>query len=352
MTEAGRWAFDRTKLAPGPWIVLGWLGPWCCVRPLLVTVNPADGAATALRSSLAPADADGSTDTLEAAVREPSRELREAALDRILVAMSGDVNHPAWVSLEGFVATLGELPATTFDVIDRLIAHPAACAMALVVWGTTRFDALWYGLERLPFLWELVPARAWRDAVAVWARGALDGVPEDLRATVREALTAQLGALRSQVAMRSPSVAVALTDAARRAGITPTGDREYATVAQLLSAAPQADAVAGGNVADVTQRAWRAHADAQWPEWSGMLPALAELRAGVAPPLRALVPVPDDHRSPALAAPVYAALCAAAGAPVSLATLFELRRLREFDAEAWLDLHFWTTVRALARAAD
>jgi hypothetical protein len=343
----GRWALDRDALAPGPWITLAWLGSWCCLRPLLVTVAARDGAVEA-GDSVAPPEPSAAP-TLESATRLGDRREREAAFDGLLAAMGGDPSHPAWTSLDGFVATLGELPPTTFDVIDRLTAHPPACAMALLLWASSCFEALWRGLEGLPFLWELVPAGVWCGAVDVWVRETLAAVPPDLRDTVRPMVVAQWRALRAQVAARSPSVAAVLSLAAVRAGLDVADDPEHTAVLGLLAAGEAVDAIAVPALTEAQQRAWRTHADDDWPAWDGMREALDAARPTLPSALQPLVPVPDDHRTALIAAPVFAALCAVAGAPVPDAVRFELKRLREFDGDAWVDLHLWTTVRALAR---
>jgi len=343
----GRWAIDRDALAPGPWIALAWLGSWCCLRPLLVSVAAREGAVAAGDSVAPPGP--GAAPTLESAARLGDRREREAAFDALLAAMGGDPGHPAWASLDGFAATLGELPPTTFDVIDRLVAHPPACAMALLLWASSRFEALWRGLEGLPFLWELVPAEVWCGAVAAWTKGTLAAVPPDLHHTVRPLMVAQWRALRAQVATRSPSVAAVLSVAAMRAGLDVTDDPEHGAVLGMLATGAAVDEFAMPALVDAQQRAWRTHADDEWPTWEGMREAVEAARPALPVALRPLLPVHDDHRTPLIAAPVFAALSAVAGVPVTDAVRFELKRLREFDADAWVDLHLWTTLRALAR---
>lgn len=338
----GRWHFDRASRTPGPWLVVGWLGAWCCLRPTLTEVAPRDLGVPTL--SLPTTPPDDAVPPLERVIRIASTRERVAALDALIAELACDAQHPAWSELEGFVATVGELPATTFDVVDRLVANPQACALALLLWGGTRFEALWNGLERLPFLWDAVSLGAWTSALQRWRSACVDALPEELRGAVAEVLTRQLAALLGQVSIRRPAVGVLLSVAIHRAGFA-LDDDEHRTVVQLLGQRVVADAVTEDNLRRTVQQLYQLHADDHWPRWPSYEDAVASL------PTHLRAYLPDDGgtwRQHFLHAPIVLALAAATDRPIAPAALFDLRALREFDGERWTDIQLWTTIRALS----
>jgi hypothetical protein len=207
------------------------------------------------------------------------------------------------------------------------------------------FEALWNGLERLPFLWDAVSLGAWTNALQRWKSACLDTLPEELRGAVTEFLTRQLAGLLAQVSIRRPAVGVLLSVSIHRAGLA-LDDSEHRMVVQLLGQRVIADAVTAENIRRAVQRLYQLHADDHWPRW----PSYEDAVASLPPRLRAYLPDDDGTwRQDFLRAPIVLALSAVTDRPIAPATLFDLRALREFDGERWTDIQLWTTIRALSK---
>jgi hypothetical protein len=88
---------------------------------------------------------------------------RFAAWRELLRTMSLDSAHPDWENLVSLLANATTLPETTYNVVEALAQLPKAAA-ACVVRNQTP-PLFWQFMERLSFLWSLVPLSAWIQAV-------------------------------------------------------------------------------------------------------------------------------------------------------------------------------------------
>lgn len=341
----GRWRRPGETGEAGPYLALGRVGEDWALRPLQIQVGVRE------RASEAPCDLDAPAVTLAEAVRGAGVG-RRSALDRVLDALAGDLRHPDWPALDGYLETLAWLPASTFDVIGRLVERPRACALALLRCPAERFETLWGALETSAFSWELVPFAAWRRALAVWADSWRVEVPVGVEALVLAAQNDAFGASLRRVAARSPSVALHLARAAVVCGLKLPDDEARAMdgVVQLPDFAEAQAATNIGPESDLRRELLRAHADDRWPQWTNFLAAEQNLRAQAPPWLTALLPdAAERHRRDVLAAPTVAAVAAVWGVRLDAAAIFELRQLRDFDPDWYVEAHRWTTVRAFAR---
>jgi hypothetical protein len=317
------WSLLADQLTTGPWLVLGYVGEHARLRPLLLTIQ---GNAPALSTPSGPRT------TFDEAVRLGPKE-RLPAIAKALQGMTSDLDHSAWLQVQRYLATLGHLPATTFDVVRALATVPDAAVAALLL--GTNFDATWAGLEELPFSWALVPVKSWIRGVGalvrsveakadLWramgwdvARGRRERLapfwergPRQARflATVLEAATMTLAGL--------PGVPQPLLSHARSA----EGRRQ---LAHLLE----------GERTDLLLR--HAATEDLWPE--GDVRALA-IETGVSPAVLDEIHVPPDlpHRRDVYNAPGVAAALSVLGLACPLPLLVQIRRLRSFD-EHWFD---------------
>jgi hypothetical protein len=150
----GSWHFVASDHAPGPWLVVARYGNAIRLRPVLVTNRPNEVI-------------EGQPGTLDHALLCPVREERFRRLVAFFDALAPGFSDRDWTRLAPFVATLGQFPATTFDVVRRIASHGALAAYALLKADDGAFMRVWNGLEELPFMWHLVPIPAWVKAVRV-----------------------------------------------------------------------------------------------------------------------------------------------------------------------------------------
>ncbi|HEU0077972.1 MAG TPA: STY4851/ECs_5259 family protein, partial [Longimicrobiaceae bacterium] len=159
--DARTWEVPEAGMGAGPWLVLGWQGDWCRVRPLMWQVP---------RPEEEPAEAASSYTFAAVCERERVPERWSVALRDVANALGADPGHPDWKVVDGLVDWTERLPASTFALLRALSQAPQAAAMAALRIDTARFDLLWDALESLPFWWRLVPRSAWSAAAASWVR--------------------------------------------------------------------------------------------------------------------------------------------------------------------------------------
>lgn len=146
-------------LEPGPWWVIGRDGDWARFRPLLLVVASEDPPMDRLDASLA------------TAIREPDPERRRQAVDRVLITLGQDPDHRDWSLLFDFIRMAREFPASSLDVLCRLVAHPRTLVQALFRVEEQSFDAVWSLSTQMPFLWILVPITDWLEAATRYFGG-------------------------------------------------------------------------------------------------------------------------------------------------------------------------------------
>lgn len=136
---------------------------------------------------------------LAAALELRDKAQRCAALDRALALLVEDHRHPDWKILDAYVATLGDIHASTFDVFERVLQQPAVAAGLLLRAHRADFDRIWDALEELPFSWNLVAIRDWTRA----ARAMLHAWQEEGGGAPLESLAAHVERLRELASHRS-----------------------------------------------------------------------------------------------------------------------------------------------------
>jgi len=157
------WRIDSHKLPPeGVLATVRGLGD-VCLTP--VFVPPASPQIMAEQLPHAPT----AFDTI---VRMQGDADRFTAWRELLRTMSFDSAHPDWGNLVSLLAHATTLPETTYNVVEALATLPQAAA-ACVVRNQTP-PLFWQFMERLSFLWSLVPLSSWIQAVhrhAIHVRG-------------------------------------------------------------------------------------------------------------------------------------------------------------------------------------
>ncbi len=306
-----RWVFDPDARAEGPWLITARHGGWYRCRPLAFYASgPVDKPAVGLTALFSIADAGARTE----------------AIRLHLEIMAMDAAHPDWPVLDAHARLLGDLPASTFDVVRALVRVPRACAqLALRVadWSAPEIRRTMDGLEELCFLWTTVPLGAW--AAAFEQRGRIiDAVmPEHTQAV----LTARCEAL----APTCPTVLPALYmwwRLTKRAGMVslPIELRCGLDVASAPSMLEARNACAGTLVAN--------KADEDWPKPTTPLAVPRGWRLTTA--------VVTDERRGILDAPVYAAAAALGHVQPDREAILFLDTARSFDEDWFVQCFMFT----------
>jgi hypothetical protein len=152
-----------------------------------------------------------SEDPLDRALLMEDRAARRAAITDLLGTV-GTLHSPVasaprnrehdvssmWSRIAPFVATLGDLPAPTFDAVRAVAANPfwAAYAVLDAAEQGDSLRAVWRAMNELPTSWYLIPTRAW-----VRAMGALRAVARraETRTPTRQLTALRLGQLESRL---------------------------------------------------------------------------------------------------------------------------------------------------------
>jgi hypothetical protein len=322
-------------VAPGPWLVLGYIGEQVRLRPLLLTVPGKEPD---------PSPPNSSASEFDAAVRTSPKDARLSALRTALGKMAANLDHPDWRRVQRHVATLGRLPATTFDVVRVLSEVPDAAVAALLLCGDG-LEMTWTGLEELPFSWALVPVKSWVRGVKALMRSA-DAKDELWRTLGWDRARARIETLKL-FWERGPKQALFMATILEVVCMTSSGvpppPQHLVSVARTPEGRRSLESLLTRQRTAMLAR--HAASDDWWPE--GDVRALA-LQAGITPAILDEVHIPADlgHRADVYDAPGVAAAISVLGVPCPLPLLLQIRRLRSFD-ETWFDMAHATALTNL-----
>lgn len=319
-----RWAFDPASKAGTTWLVTAREAGWYRCRPVPFWGK---GASPSLQG-------------LRAAVELDEQAKRLDAIRSNLDSLCSSWSHADWAVVDGYLRLLGDLPASTFDLVRTIAHHPCAAAMvALRVGGWAPADALqvFDGLEELVFLWEAIPLEAWDNA--------LDHLNAAFPASALELAAGEIAARGALVAQVIPSFHVVLDRWSRSRGM----QIEQPATPGIPLAMTRANRFAPMLLRprrDARAEVIRKHAaDEQWP-----VPH-PSLELVVPSDLAVSEPTDDLYRRRVLDAPVLLAL-AAAGQRVldPVETLF-LEDVRSFDEPYFSECFLRTFCALVARDA-
>lgn len=320
---APAWKIPDT-LQPGPWWVLGYYGDWARFRPLLWVV---EGERTEAESS-----------QLVEAICEPNPEIRQEKLRTCVNTLATDAEqHADWTRLFDYLRLTRTYPASSIDLFQHLKAAPEAMVMVLLKSADEEFNLVWSLSDQLPFSWYLVPVTAWLHAAeryfGVLRDRLADSGPDE------RILKDPFPDFRERVASRQPFFRSVCDWIGER--IFPDQPLENSELA-LARSSPEA-------VASLVQKHGQElqvgkDPDDRFPP--GLLSMELIEQPNFPPQFR------FDHLSylrPVRCAPFVAAQISLDAQDYSEALLFEIRQLRDFDAE-WFDNAFaWGLCLGLAR---
>lgn len=147
---AGAWNFLTVDREPGSWLIYPGADAEERFRPTLWNLPGEQPTGSRLTQAIAITHRPG----------------RAAALDEVIAALATDYVDPGWSELEYLAGHLGHLPLASFDLWRRFAHSPAGmAALALRMSGLPHGFVQRFTVE-LPFVWELVPYKAWRESVS------------------------------------------------------------------------------------------------------------------------------------------------------------------------------------------
>ncbi len=145
------------NLQSGPWWIIGRDGDWARFRPLLWVVSNRDTmVAEQLNDSM-----------LASAICEPCSEQRAILLAEVLQALGQNSDHPDWSKLFELIRLSQEFPASSLDVLTRLVTFPQTLALTLLKADENLFTCVWDFAEQMPFSWSLLSVHCWLEAATL-----------------------------------------------------------------------------------------------------------------------------------------------------------------------------------------
>ena len=327
------WYFDPEKRQPGPWLITGWDGDWCRLRPhcwmvpAISTLDSIDGENSVIQEGL----------SLEEAVKLSDTETRATVIDAIVTRIASDPNAPDWELVDCYIDHLIHLPPTTFDVVSRLARNPGAAALSILRARDDRFDSVWTSLEKLPFSWALIPVSSWVKAASLRykaARDALVPLASELGSEIEPILDSLFQTFCTQAPLRIPGMQCIAEIIRERVLGRPREECRYLQ----LAVSSQGSQFFQGLQEEAKQGLLQSHSSEQWPGGGGIEDWMSR-QNGVPIELKRLKYDAAGvifYRAAVLNAPICAAVAAVCGIQMPRELLFHVRRIREFDA-AWFD---------------
>ncbi len=310
----GTWLADSSNWQPGTWCVLGVRDHEMSHRPKIFRIE-------------------GTIETSEwARVCEiRGQDVRRDAFVTLYKNATGNSEHEVWERLEQVFKLAAELPATTFDALDRLSTVPEACAHAFATAGED-IERWWSELEELPFMWHLISLRDWRDAIV----SRLSSIPKSLRRSIGD--QAFVKNLVQHTAHQLGRDFVAFAFIAEHLQIDLGVDSSDLKSAQ--DRPPLVRFVRQQEFTDLIQR--RDPDRCNWPDhWAALTCLPNELHDDFN--RFKLRDAPQSWQCSVADAPVVAALACAFGVRLERADVMWLRKLRQFDRK-WFDFAYQSTL--------
>jgi hypothetical protein len=332
-TGTNRWQFVTETVAPGPWLITGWDGDWCRLRPLCFPVITRENSEIEYSEDI----------TFDNISRMFIVKDRLFAFDKFVGMLADSPEHTDWIRVDACIEYLNHLPSTTFDVVKRLVRNNDAVCMALLRANENNFESIWNGFEHLPFAWYLVPLKSWLKSAKsrlMYLQNALEKLlPDNPDLPLESLLKDSLNPFINQAP-------------ARMRGFSPIAELILHKIFNVsldslmylrMGSAPQFRSILTQSVLEGEESALQAllqqHADDYWP-------SCLEITEDWWPQNLSIVPVElhglwqkMSFQSAVVNAPVVAALSVTFSIELSENLRFHLRRIREFDI-AWFNVYY------------
>jgi hypothetical protein len=192
---AGSWRFEPQNKDPGTWLIY-----------------PAPDSPVMFRACVWPVEGEiQADDRLIQDLSINEQDLREYSIKQTISMMSEDYSHPSWRIVEQLASQYGHLPLATLD-LWRMFAHSqeGMATLAFRLSDLPRNFHLRFAHE-LPFTWEIVSLKAWREAIGQLKKQCLDQYGKEPGAqifcghleSVSQVLGAESGALQYALGITS-----------------------------------------------------------------------------------------------------------------------------------------------------
>lgn len=324
------WILPRKGLQHGPILIVGWQGDWCRARPLVWN---------------------NGQDTSHEGTPHGADDFKELINDLLDTS-----NTAAWSVIDGLLQWTEHLPPIAVPGLGEMVRNSEVMALAALHLNDLSFQRLWSRMERLPFSWQSVPAKAWNralDRVVDSLRTALESIPAESFLDPKELLRKHMEGRIRRISERFRCVGPVLSwGLSRRLGIP------LAVEDRSLTRAAIRDLLCNQRRELLTRSSVETGDLGRLPiiddigQLCENLPKIEELECLW---MRQNRPT-DGQRFSLVNAPLIAALCAISDVPLTRLQFSQLRAIRE-RARDWFDetydvcyLHAFGTMQYLRNA--
>ena len=321
--HTGRWEFAPEKREPGTWLIYPSTDTRIPLRPF---VWPIPNAGLQHYSS---------DDDLIKAIAIPRQHERASHIVTVIEAMADNFQHDAWQTVEQLANQFGHLPLATLD-LWRMFTH-SSCGMAALVFRLGTLPNNFYRrFEReLPFAWETVSLRAWKQAMDR-LREQCGNYPDASNIIFKAQLEKFLSALRADSGALSYLLGIAAS------AFDEKEKKDLVILRKYIAYDAKKELCDGENSKLLALR--RNHADDEWP--SGFEEILHKARNN--PEVeKFLVSDPNEYREGVINMPVVAAIAAVRDQSneffPTAESIHQLRTAQAFDRQ-WFDEAYNLTI--------
>lgn len=325
--HTGRWEFASEKKEPGTWLIYPSTDTRIMLRPFVWPI---------INEGLTDYSSD---DDLINAIAIPRQHERESQIVTVIEAMADDFQHNAWQTVEQLANQFGHLPLATLD-LWRMFTR-SSCGMAALVLRLGNLPNNFYRrFEReLPFAWETVSLRAWKQAMDRLQKQCGDYSAAS-NIIFKKRLDECLSALRADSGALSYLLGIAA------ATFDDKGKNDLDILKNPAAYDAKKELCDGENSKLMALR--RNHAEDEWP--SGFEEILHQARNN--PEVeKFLVPDPNEYREGVINMPVVAAVSAVLDQSDKFfptpESIHQLRTAKAFDMEWFDDAYNLTIARYL-----
>lgn len=322
----GRWPFTAEDPIPGPWFVFPHPDTPVTIRPLLMNVE---------------GDVQGDS-MMTIAMNYGNYHQRMMRMSEALDILSEDYLHEGWEEVEQWAEQLGHLSLTAFDLwpcFARVSAHMASLMFRL---GNISHDFIRQFAVELPFAWEAVTYKDWKQAMMNLRCQCEQRFEPALWQTV---FNSQLKYVTDKLAVDSPALQFILGIAS--ASFVDSAQQEMVKVQQYGTQLAANHLFAGDSC--LLQKLFHRHAHDRWP--GGFKKQIYDAKQH---PVYAKYLCPDSFgfRDPVINIPLLLAVQCAVDetAPWLQDAYFisMLRTCRSFDPDWFIEAYNLTIARCLA----
>jgi hypothetical protein len=326
----GIWAFGEEARTAGPWLLYPHVDTPIALRPLLMTV-PGELPEHLVENT-----------GLAAIMRKADAKLRMVALGQFVEDLAADYLHQGWGDVEQWVAQLGHLSLTAFD-LWRAFAHSAAGMAALVLrLGNIPMSFIRNFPIEMPFCWTTIAYQDWKQAMVN-----LCSQCEEMYSTEvwQAVFSAQIVSVCEKLTGEYPELQFLLGIAS--AGFDANGQQMIAGL--QFGIGPQAGNDLYEGETCKKQQLFHRHAGDEWP--GGLKEMLSQAR-NHPNHSRYICPTSHGFKDPVINLPLLLAVQCAAGETEEWFNNPELismlRCCRSFDPDWFADAYNMTIARCLA----